>query len=280
VTTVSSVAGVNAKEYWDKGYTIVRGVYTKEEIADFRERSLAYVGKHGGDLLSHPALRSVITDGRMLDVARQILGRDDIVYYGDSLVAIREGTPGFHKDNADKFDGKAPDWQSPYTQIRFGIYLQDHYSHSGGLNIRVGSHNKVNTNEGRVRQLRTKVGDLGVWNMRASHSAAGTILRWPFHFVQPHPDDVKRYPKRLIAPKDGQRIAVFAALGADDEHLSRYVDYLKSRAYIIPIWQRSKWSDEAIREAEASGLRLRNAPAEIVGVEGLGQNVDYKPIPY
>ena len=275
-----AVAGVNVKEYWDKGFTIVRGAYTADEIAGFRERSEAYVGKHGGDLFSHPGLRSVITDGRMLDVAKQILDRDDIVYYGDSLVAIREGTPGFHKDNADKFDGKAPDWQSPYTQIRFGIYLQDHYTHSGGLNVREGSHNKVNTTEGKVHQLRTRVGDLGVWNMRASHSAAATILRWPFNFVQPAPSDVKKYPKWLLAPKDGKRMALFAALGADDEHLSRYVDYLKSRAYMIQIWKRSHWSEEAIAEAKAIGLQLRNGPAEIVGVEGLGQNVDYKPIPY
>lgn len=275
-----SVSGVNVDEYWNRGFTIVRGAYTADEIADFRERSLGAVGKHGGDLLSHPTLRSVITDGRMLDVAKQILGRDDIAYYGDSLVAIREGTPGFHKDNADKFDGKAPDWQSRYTQIRFGIYLQDHYSHSGGLNVREGSHNKVNTTEGKVRQLRTKVGDLGVWNMRVSHSAAGSILRWPFNFVQPHFNDVKKYPKWLIAPKDGQRIALFAALGADDEHLARYVDYLKTRAYMIQIWKRSKYSDEVLAEAEALGLRIRNAPAEAEGDESVGQNVDYKPIPY
>lgn len=277
---MAAVGGVNVNEYWEKGYTVVRGVYSKEEIADFRERALAYQGKHGGDLLSHPSLRSVITDGRMLDVAKQLLDRDDIVYYGDSTVAIREGAPGFHKDNADRTDPNAPDWKSPYTQIRFGIYLQDHHHHSGGLNVLVGSHNKVNLTEGKVRQLRTRVGDLGVWSMRTSHSAAGTILRWPFNNVQPHYRDVKKYPSWLLAPKDGQRIALFAALGADDEHLDRYIEYMKSRAYVIPIWKNSAWSDEAIREAEASGLRLRNTPAEIMGVEGLGQNVDYKPIPY
>lgn len=279
MTTVGSVAGVNVKEYWQKGYTIVRGVYSPEEISDFRKRAFAY-RTHSGDLLSHPELRSVITDGRLLDVAKQILSRDDIVYYGDSAVAIREGNPGFHKDNADRFNPKAPDWQSPYTQIRFGIYLQDHYRHSGGLNVRVGSHNKVNTKEGRVRQLRTKVGDLGVWSMRTSHSAAGTILRSPFNFIHPHYDNVKKYPSWLIAPKDGQRIALFAALGADDDHLKRYIDYLKTRAYVINNWGHSVWPEDAIREAEAAGLRLRNAPAEIVGVEGLGQNVNYKPIPF
>ena len=46
MTNVASVAGVNADEYWDKGFTIVRGLYSAEEISDFRKRSLAYVGKH------------------------------------------------------------------------------------------------------------------------------------------------------------------------------------------------------------------------------------------
>lgn len=86
---MAAIAGVNVNEFWEKGYTIVRGVYSKEEIAQFRRGALAYQGKHGGDLLSHPALRGVVTDGRMLDVARQILDREDIVYYGDSTVAIR-----------------------------------------------------------------------------------------------------------------------------------------------------------------------------------------------
>ncbi|MBM0238748.1 hypothetical protein JNW88_19250 [Micromonospora sp. ATA32] len=275
-----AVTGVNVQQYWEKGYTIVRGVYSQEEIAEFRRGALAGQGKHPGDLLSHPELRSVVTDGRMLDVARQILDRDDIVYYADSAAAIREGVPSFHKDNADRDDPDGPDWGSPYTQIRFGIYLQDHYRHSGGLNVREGSHNKVNTTEGRVRQLCTRAGDLGVWSMRTSHSASGAILRWPFHNVHPHYSQVKRLPSWLIAPKDGQRIALFVGLGADDAHLERYIDYLKSRAYVISNWKRTAWSEEAIREAEASGLRLRNVPAEIVGVEGLGQNVQHQPIPY
>lgn len=275
-----SVKGVNVDEYWEKGYTIVRGVYSNEEIADFRERALAHQGKHGGDLLSHPALRSAVTDGRMLDVAKQILKRDDIAYYGDSTAAIREGTPGFHKDCADRADPNAPDWQSTYTQIRFGIYLQDHYTHSGGLNVREGSHNLVNTTEGRVRQLRTRVGDLGVWSLRTTHSAAGTILRWPWRDQHPHYNDVPNIPKWKIAPTDGKRIALFAALGADDEHLDRYIEYMKQRKYVLPIWNASKWSGEAIAEAKSAGLRLRNVHEEIQGVEGLGKNELYAPIPY
>jgi len=277
---VVHVKDVNVREFWEKGYTIVPNVYSKEEIADLRERSMASVGKYSGDLLSNPLLRSVVTDGRHTDVARQILGRDDITYYGDSVLAIREGAPGWHKDNADRNDGKAPDWKSPYTQIRFGIYLQDHYTHSGGLNVKEGSHNIPNTKDGRVRQLRTRIGDLGVWSMRITHSAAATILRWPFTNVHPDYNQVGKYKPWMLAPKDGRRIAIFNGLGADDEHLDRYIDYLKTRRYVIGMWSKTSWSEEAIREAEASGLRLRNAPAEIIGVEGLVQNDQWKPIPY
>lgn len=92
-------------------------MFSPAEIAGFRQKSLDSVGKHGGELLSHPTLSSVITDGRLADVAKQILDRDDVVYYGDSVVAIREGSPGYHKDNTE------------------------------------------NTTEGRIHQLRTRVGD-------------------------------------------------------------------------------------------------------------------------
>ncbi len=278
---MSTIGKVDVEGYWRDGYTVVRNVYTRDEIQDLRERSLRSQkeGLLGGDLLSNPLLKDVVLDGRMLEVARRILGHDDIVYYGDSTVAIREGQPHFHKDNADREDGNAPDWTGRYTQIRFGIYLQDHYRHSGGLNVRVGSHNLANTSEGRVRQLRTRVGDLGVWNMRISHSAAGTLLRFP-RWIHPHYQTVPKIPDWLIAPKDGQRIAIFSALGADDAHLKRYLEYMKTRKYVIDSWQRSQWSDELLEEAAQAGLKIRNAPAEIIGDDSVGKNVNYAPIPY
>jgi hypothetical protein len=271
---------VDTSAFWKDGYTIVRNVFTKQEIEQLREA--AYEARRSGppgDLLSKPTMRHVLLDGRLVDITRRVLGRDDIVYYGDSAFTVTPGRTGYHKDNADRTDRNAPDWKSPYTQLRLGVYLQDHYRHSGGLNVRQGSHNKVSNKLGETVYLRTRVGDVGVWSMRTSHSGAGTLLRFPRTW-HPSPGNAERIPRIFKAPPDRERISVFAALGADDEHADRYVQYLKTRAYMVASFRSSSYDDEVYRLAKEIGLRIRDVGKEIEGDETVGQNEDWKPIPY
>jgi hypothetical protein len=271
---------VDVDAFWRDGYQVLPGVYTPEEIKKFREG--AYASRsHGGDLLSNPHLRHALTDGRMAEVARQILGSDDVWYAGDSSFTINSGQHGYHKDNADRTDPNAPDWQSRYTILRFGIYLQDHYKHTGGLNLRHASHNTVSLKEGEHRYIRNHVGDLAVWSLRTSHSGNGTLLKFPrWHSPLPpvKPDEFPWYYRPAKA--DGDRMAIFAAIGLDDAHHHRYVDYLKTRTYICRIWSKSPYDDAAIAEAEANGLKVRNVPKEIQGDDTVGQHEKWEPIPY
>src|SRR4029450_7058211 len=102
---------VDVAAFWRDGYQIVRDVYTADEIEAFRRDASESRGR-GGDLLSNPRMRRPLTDGRMADVARKLLGDDEIVYAGDSSFTINSKQHGFHKDNADRSDPNAPDWQS------------------------------------------------------------------------------------------------------------------------------------------------------------------------
>lgn len=272
---------VDVDGFWRDGFTLIRGAYTPEEIEEFRKDSFAQQGKHAGDLLSNPWLSRVVTDGKQAEVARQILRRDDLVYYGDTTVAIREGKPSWHKDNADRKDAKAPDWRSDYTQLRFGIYLQDHSKHSGGLNVRVGSHNHADYTTGKCIQIQSKVGDLGVWSMRITHSAAGTLLKWaPGRNRHPDFTEVPNINPKHILPKDQQRIAIFSALGADDEHAKRYVEYLKTRKYMIPRWLGSEYTPEMVETMEKTGVQVWDMKSQVENDPNVGQNEVYKPIPY
>jgi hypothetical protein len=165
---------VDVEAFWRDGYQIVRDVYTAEEIEAFREDARAS-RSHGGDLLSNPRMRRALTDGRMIDVARKLLGSDEIVYAGDSSFTINSKQHGYHKDNADRNDGAAPDWQSRYTILRFGIYLQDHEKYTGGLNLRVGSHEQASLKTGKNVYVRNRLGDLAVWSLRMTHSGNGDL---------------------------------------------------------------------------------------------------------
>jgi hypothetical protein len=277
---VSGGFAVDVPGFWELGYTIVRNVYSKQEIAQLREAALEARHHAPRDLLSNPDMRDVLVDGRLVEISRKILGRDDIVYYGDSSFTIIPGIPGYHKDNADRHDPKAPDWQNePYTQLRFGIYCQDHYRHSGGLNLRERSHNTTSMTKGKTVYLRTRVGDVGVWSLRTTHSGGGILLKFPRRH-DPDPGQADQYPKWRIAKPHAERVSVFAALGADDQHAERYVQYLKTRTYLVNALRNSVYDDEALALAEKAGLRVRDVPREIEGDELVGQNEKWMAIPY
>jgi hypothetical protein len=276
---MAGVNNVDVDGFWKNGWTIVRGVYSPADIKRLRDAAYWSRKNFGGDLLANPRLREVLTDGNLVEIARQILGDDKIVYAGDSAFTINRMQRGFHKDNADRVDPNAPDWNGRYTILRFGMYLQDHYRHTGGLNLRHQSHNTPDLSVGKNIYVRTRVGDVAVWSLRTSHSGNGTLLKFPKSSA-PLPRHHNKFPKWLVTAKDGDRIALFAALGLDDAHMARYVDYLKTRKYMCDIWRRSKYDQAALSAAQQAGLIVRDVPAEIADDPDVGQHVDYVPLPY
>jgi hypothetical protein len=276
---MSAVNNVDVDGFWDNGWTIVRGVYSPDDVKRLREATVWSRKNKGGDLLANPRLREVLTDGNFVKIAQQILGEDKIWYTGDSAFTVNGVQRGFHKDNADRVDPNAPDWNGRYTILRFGMYLQDHYRHTGGLNLRHQSHNTPDLSVGNNVYVRTRPGDVAVWSLRTTHSGNGTLLKFP-KSKAPLPHEHSKYPKWLVAGKDGDRIALFAALGLDDAHMARYVEYLKTRKYMCDIWRKSKYDQAALSAAEQAGLSVRNVPAEIEGDTSVGKNVDYAALPY
>jgi hypothetical protein len=164
-----------------------------------------------------------------------------------------------------------------YTLLRFGIYLQDHSKHTGGLNLRTKSHNTTSLTYGKNIHVKTRVGDVGVWSLRTTHSGNGTLVRWPRE-VHPEPNDEKQYAKWRIAKSGGDRIAVFAALGLDDHHTARYVEYLKTRSYMVGMWRKSEYDAEALAEAAKVGLKV--VPSEVANDPTAGKNEKWVALPY
>lgn len=274
-----AIEGLDVDDFWTKGYAVLPGMYTQEEIQGFREAAYASKGE-GGDLLANPRLRSVLTDGRMISVARKLLGTGEIFYGGDSSFTINGTQRGFHKDNTDRTDKNGPDWtQGRYTQLRFGIYCQDHTKHTGGLNLREGSHEFIKLNKGPNRYVKVKPGDLAVWSMRISHSGNGMLLRWPFKQL-PLPNEQDGIPEWKVAKADGDRIAIFAHLGANDAHAKRYGDYLKTRTYMVDAWRKRPYDAEALAEAERAGLVVRDMPAEVMDDPNAGLLEKWEPFAY
>jgi len=257
------------------GYALIPGVFSPEEMHGLRqqleamrqrevaaknyvlERSCPNLVLFLGDVLSKAELREldyVLFDHRILACARQLLG-DRLVYFGDSSVQCGEGFRGFHKDNVDRSDGRAPDWQSEYTLIRFGIYAQDHSRHSGGLKVRLRSHNYPWKHRGRAVNIPSRLGDVVVWSLRTTHSGNYVRLKW-LPGLCLHTRLERLVPLLWRVPEEAERFAVFGTLAAPGAHLDRYLNYVGKREDYRPHFLRAGYAPALLDFLAAKNVEL------------------------
>jgi hypothetical protein len=258
------------------GYVIVRGVFSPQEVQHFREllgRVRDRANGHSdfdadprypnlmmlrGDILSHPELQIVdyvVLDPRVISIVKSLLG-PEIVYHGDSCAQVGEGPRGFHKDNADRDDPAGIDWQGEYGLIRLGIYLQDHERSSGGLKVRVRSHQYVSHHRGVARNLDTRAGDLVAWYLTTSHSGNAVRMAGAPGLCL-HPRLESLVPAALRSPESAERMAFFCTFGRPGAQLERYISYQAARPDVQSHWRRCSYGPAQEQLMSARGLTLR-----------------------
>ena len=94
------------------------------------------------------------------------------------------------------------------------------------------------------------------------------------------PNEHNRFKPEEVAEADGDRIALFVHIGADDKHAKRYADYTKTRKYLVDAWRKRPYDDEARQAAKDAGLNLRDLPAEVMDDPTAGLNELWQPFPY
>jgi hypothetical protein len=62
--------------------------------------------------------------------------------------------------------------------------------------------------------------------------------------------------------------------------MARYVDYLKTRKYMVDIWRKTRYDQAALTAAAEAGLIVRDVPREVADDPNAGQHVDYVALPY
>lgn len=254
VEVCEPVANQNPSRLSTYGYSVVRGVFSKSEVDQFH--SAFDKGVCAGDLLSHPALHSVVYDKRIMQALRDA-GMESPCYWLESCM-IAGGGVGFHRDNADRVDPLAPDWSEGYCLIRVGIYLEDCAGQGGGIEFKAGSHRSPES-DGEVHYADTRPGDIVLWDLRTLHAANGGGWR----------------PK-----SQNERRCVFITYGAEDRHTERYINYLSTRRYQIDAWAESRVPDDVKRQAEEAGLRVIGPTESHLTGPLAGTSDDWSPIPY
>jgi hypothetical protein len=248
---------------------IVRSVFAPEEIEKIRHLSLRLIeakldpgnaeivcpppmtARFNRDLMTHPVLRHLILDDRIIYIAQTLLGGAPLYFGMTKLVWWYEPfSLPFHKDNIDSFLGLAtgPDESNDYSLLRIGIYLQDHKQNGGALWFlpRYAGH--------RFRKIRpvpfdAAVGDVAVWSMRAQHGVSAfspsalhgrkipECLEWLLLKAWRNFSHADK--RRLRSPRG----FIHIVFGLPDHHTERFIDHvfkLEQLQWVRDQWTRSK----------------------------------------
>lgn len=176
-------------ELEDKGFIIIKDFFSSEDISEMREISSKYFDQGGGfDNSGGMARPGWIADEKL----SRLLELCSVEKLINSISSIIEEEVGFvgHNDlhlnrsvgwHKDRLNGKARVFEksNPWSTIdgevmkifKVNIYLQDHDKTDDGLIVREGSHKSENMNHGRINPIRTKIGDVILFDQRITHKA-------------------------------------------------------------------------------------------------------------
>ena len=254
------------EQFEQQGYLIVRNVFTPDEVTQLRQSAYEHRDRQQqlgqvtqvkqaasvkGDLLSKEGLGWVIYDPRIVSIATDILGGTP-TYFADSTYQIGTGTRGFHRDNIDRHQfGQGTDWDDAYHMIRFGVYLQDHDSYSGGIRFKAGSHR---ADGGSDVFADTRAGDVVLWDLRTLHSGNARRMK-VLNNLPLHVGLENRLPDFLFREQQGERVSLFFSYGLANQHLDRYVEQ-----HVVKRMQESlrlsDYTPETLQQAERNKVKV------------------------
>lgn len=172
----------------EEGYIILDNVFTKEQLALYRDSIVEYTETHeklmnsGGitipDFIRHESLSDVASmkDNEKIHRALQdIFGCDDYRFCAHNDIGINR-VVGWHKDklngNYSKYE-TIPIWSEKNGEkheiLKVLTYLEDHSDNDDGLKLVPGSHLHSNIDTTGWIQLHPKMGDVIIFDQRITH---------------------------------------------------------------------------------------------------------------
>ena len=142
----TSLPRVDTQGYWEDGFLVVRGVFAPEEVERYQEawRDLKTKMQSGEvplernerfvvGLLPDP-LGTIYRNGRLVEIARQLLGDDIALYYNRLLVKdeVWSGAVEVHQD--------MPFFHGSISKLSIFVPLTPFNESTGGLKVLAGSH--------------------------------------------------------------------------------------------------------------------------------------------
>ena len=268
---------IDVERFRDRGYILVKGVFTPEEHQKIRQGLLSSydAGYQHQDLLSNPIMSWVLMHPNLVATATTLLGGPP-TYFGDGSVSKRpDNDPKLHRDNVDRDDSRGPDWGDDFRIIKFAVYTIPYSEYaSGAMAMQGGSHRPIRKNGG-TRVLRAgevdrshpcsymlaEAGDVLVWDLRATHAGAVRLAKASLRPV--HPKLMRFVPDWAMHGPSPDRAALFFTMGIHDRHLDRWITQLKTVVRESARMKRSFYDGETLERAAGAGLSVLDIPQEI-----------------
>ncbi len=195
-----------------------------------------------GDVLSVRALSSfnyIFFSKEFITIAKDVLGSHELLYYGDSSTQFDQAARGFHKDNTERSNALSEDWLGDYGLIRAAFYCEDHSKHSGGLKVRISSHNlessrdafdknKISCHAGKSVDVISEYGDLAFWSLRLTHSGNYRKLKG-FPNLSLHPRIEQILPKFFTVEEEMRRYFMSCTFARPGVNLKDYIEKIIRR---------------------------------------------------
>lgn len=228
-----------------------------------------------GDILCIRALEKfnyIFATNELSSIFKHLLKSEKIFYYGDSQFHRGAGPDGLHKDNVSRQNSLHSDWDGDYGVLRCAFYCEDHFDFSGGLKVRLKSHllentvdlddkTKISCARGKLVDVRSRFGDLVIWNMRLTHAGNFRLLKF-YKNLALHPKyHRKKIEKFIFTPYERQRIGLFFAVAKQSID---FENYLNSLFY--------KNSCSSYRKIDQSKSILNSAGFDFLASKDYGQN--------
>ncbi len=243
------------KHFEEKGYLMVPGVLSKEEVAQIRAKVL-HIFDSGewkkspfntklslSDVFeTFPEFINYTLKAKVVEVVSELLGENPILM-PESAIHYRLYTP-WHKDTtSQERAGHTFHHKGESLMIEAGFYMQDNDEYGGGLTVMEASHvtednfvpppvspsiveraiNKViptpEEKNKRINPHQHKLVDIP--------SKAGDLVI--FNFKVNHRATLPKNCKPSELPKEKEKIAFFNAFSRNNETAYEYLNYLKSR---------------------------------------------------